>query len=219
MRRALGFSAALLLGMFLLAPVHADDTKWVRGTVTAMSGDSITVKVKGSDMTFTVDKDTKVIAKGAGTKTEMAKEEGKAGVPLSDIVKVGGAVEVHYHDMGDMKHAAEVRSIPSAGEGASSEDKPMMPKAMTADGTVSAVADDSITIKSGDQEWTFTVDEKTKVIGTGAGTMAREMKAKGEKTTLTSFVSTGGMVTVTYHDMGATKHAAEIKVTRKGPAS
>src|SRR5919205_650947 len=44
----------------------------------------------------------------------------------------------------------------------------------TTSGTVSSVSGSSLSVKSGKEDMTFTVDEKTDVIGTGVGTKARE---------------------------------------------
>jgi len=38
-------------------------------------------------------------------------------------------------------------------------------------------------------------------------------KAEGKSGRLTDFVKVGDAVSVSYHDMGATKHAASIRVT------
>src|SRR5262245_30214476 len=79
--------------------------KRAQGTVGAVAADSVTVKVSGKDMTFTVDSATKVVAKGAGTKS--AASGGK--MTISDAVGMGDRVTVTYHDMDGKMHASEVR--------------------------------------------------------------------------------------------------------------
>ena len=69
-----------------------------------------------------------------------------------------------------------------------------------------------------DAEWTFTIDKDTKVVGKGASTKTAEMKKEGKTTTITDFVKEGDQVRVSYHDMGATKHAANVTVTASIPA-
>ena len=49
----------------------------------------------------------------------------------------------------------------------------------------------------------------------GASHKTEAMKSEKKATQITDFVSTGDNVTVRYHDMGATKHAASVRVTRK----
>ena len=77
------------------------------GSVTAVATDSLTVKAKGAETIFTVDKDTAVVAKGARTKSLELKAEGKA-TKLTDFVKVGDAVTVTYKD-GATKLATNIR--------------------------------------------------------------------------------------------------------------
>jgi hypothetical protein len=84
-----------------------------QGTVSAVSPESITVKGKADTMTFMIDKDTSVTAKGATHKSLALKADGKATV-LTDFVKMGDTVTVAYHDMGSMKHAARINVTAAA---------------------------------------------------------------------------------------------------------
>ena len=77
------------------------------GMVTAVKADSLTVKGKTAEWTFTIDKDSVVIAKGASHKNLALKAENKMPM-LGDFVKNGDTVTVTYHDMGSMKHAARI---------------------------------------------------------------------------------------------------------------
>jgi hypothetical protein len=85
-------------------------------------------------------------------------------------------------------------------------------KTLTAVGAVTKVANDSLTIKVKTAEMTFTIDKETTVIAKGATTKSLALKAEGKSTTLMNFVKVGDSVTVSYHDLGATKHAANIRV-------
>jgi len=60
---------------------------------------------------------------------------------------------------------------------------------------------------SGGKEMTFTVDGSTKFVGKGLGT-----KARTGKLTAPDAVSMNDNVSVTYHDMGGTLHAATVRV-------
>jgi hypothetical protein len=53
--------------------------------------------------TFTIDRDTKVVGKGAGT----ASRAGKVTAP--DLIAAGDRVSVSYHRSGESLHAAEIR--------------------------------------------------------------------------------------------------------------
>lgn len=86
---------------------------------------------------------------------------------------------------------------------------------MKAAGVVSAVASNSLVIKADSGEHTFTVDAKTEVIASGAGTATRAKKAAGEKTTITDFVAVGDTVAVSYTEAGGTRTAKSVRVTAK----
>jgi hypothetical protein len=189
---------------------YAQETKTAKGTVTAVSADSITVKAGAQDMKFTVDSSTAVTATGAGTKTRKAAAEGKK-PGITELLTAGTPVEVKYHDQGGTLHAASIRAIASAGEGGGGvmADKPA---AKTASGTVKSVSASSLVISEGGKDMTFTVDKDTKVIGKGLGTKGA---SSGGKLAITDAVSSGDSVSVTYHDMGGTMHAATVRVTPK----
>jgi Domain of unknown function (DUF5666) len=212
--------AALALGALVVAgwsttPAFAQDTKTARGSVTALAADSVTVKVQSVDMKFVVDGKTTVEARGAGTKSKAAQAAGMAGPKLGDVVKVGDAVEVSYHDMGGTLHAAKIRAVASPGPATAAA-----AASKTSNGTVKSVSPTSMSISGtagggATFDQTFTIDAKTKVVGKGAGTAAA---AKGGKIAITDLVATGDKVTVRFHDMGGTLHAAEVRVTTKAAA-
>jgi hypothetical protein len=83
-------------------------------------------------------------------------------------------------------------------------------KSMTASGTVKSVTGTALTIASGGKDMTFTVDGSTKFVGKGLGT-----KARTGKLTAPDAVGTDDAVSVTYHDMGGTLHAASVRITNK----
>ena len=86
-------------------------------------------------------------------------------------------------------------------------------------GTVSSVSNNSLTVKASSGEQTFTIDDKTKVVGAKMGRKAAAMKKAGEKTVITEFVETGDMVNVRYMDDAGAKKASEVRVTKKAKAS
>jgi hypothetical protein len=212
---AVPLAALLLVGW--LTPVTAQETKSARGTVTAMAGDSLTVKAGEKEMKFTIDAKTTVTAEGAGTAAREAEKAGKAGLRLSDVVKVGDAVEVSYHEMGGTLHAARVRRVASAGPGGgTTSDQRAETRTETANGTVDSVTTTALTISGSSGggasfKQNFTLDANTKLVAEGAGTAA----AKTGKLVITEFVRPGDQVTVIYHKMGTTLHAAEVRVRQK----
>jgi hypothetical protein len=206
-QRLLVASAAVLAVCLSVATDARADDKWVKGKVTALSGETLTVTVQGKAMTFTVTKDTDVVARGAGTRTEAARKEGRAGVALDQLIKVGDGVEVHYTESGTTLHATEIRGGVSVGSGSMS--------GSSARGTVTAVTASSLSVRSGDRDVTYSIDKDTRVIGEGVGTITEQRKKAGQTTAFTDLVSVGDSVSVNYHDMGASRHASEVRIRQK----
>ena len=192
----------------------AQDSSKTRGTVSALSGDSVSVKVRDQEMKFRVDAKTVVEAKGAGTKGRQAEAAGQAGPKLSEVVKTGDAVEVTYVDApSGALRATHIRSILSVGNTGDAK-----PSDMVSNGTVKSVTANAITISgSSGAGATFTqsfnIDPSTKVIAKGAGTAAA---AKGGKLVLTEAVAAGERVSVSYHEGGGALQASEVRVITKG---
>jgi hypothetical protein len=196
--------AVLAIATLLVLPLASNaQEKWVRGPITVVGGSAITVQAADGPMAFTVTDSTDIIAPGAGTATREAQKMGKAGATLDRIFKAGDIVEVHYTEAGGKMTATEIRS---AGGAATAPAEPK--KGSSARGTVTAISDASITVK-GDAEWTFTIDQKTAVVGHGLGTAMREATAKGAPTPATTFIKVKDQVTVRFTG----KHADEIHVT------
>jgi len=197
------------------SPALAQATKTVKGSVTNVGANTITVAVAGKDMTFNVDVKTTVVARGAGTKAKAAEAAGKTGPGVAEVLKAGDAVEVVYHEAG--MHADTVRGIasvpPPPPAPKAAEDQKT--KAATESGVVSAVSGTTLTIKGKAGETTFTVDSKTVVSGTGFGTAGRKITDAGGKPTLGEFLHSGDSVSVTYHDTGVAKMATNVRVTKK----
>jgi hypothetical protein len=82
----------------------------------------------------------------------------------------------------------------------------------TVSGTVSAVTADSLTVKTKDAELKLMVDDKTKVVGKGAGTEAAKAKDEKKPLHVTDLVKSGDGVQVTYDD--ATKHVSEVRLAQ-----
>jgi hypothetical protein len=192
----------------------AQDSSKTRGTISALGGDSITVKVRDQEMKFGVDTKTVVEARGAGTKGRQAEAAGKAGPKLGEVVKTGDAVEVTYVDAaGGALRATHIRAISSVGNTGDAK-----PSEMISNGTVKAVTANGISISGssgGGATFTqaFVIDPTTKVVAKGAGTAG---SASGGKITLTQAVAVGDRVSVSYHEVAGAPHASEVRVVMKG---
>jgi len=189
----------------------AQQTQTVRGTVTAVSDSSLTIDAAGKTMTFTVSKETKVTAHGAGTMQRQAEAAGKTGIAFSQAIKTGDRVEVEYREADGKMEATSVLS------GLSESAMEPGSGTMRATGTVSAVEASKLTIKASSGEMTFAITKDTDVIGTGIGTKTRELKAQGKAPTLADLVGAGDSVEVTYTGSGMDMTASSIRVTRQAP--
>jgi hypothetical protein len=190
--------------------VTAQTSKVARGTVAAIAGPSLTVKVGEQDMKFSVDSKTTVLARGAGTKAARAAAAGKGGPHLEELLQNGQAVAVTYTNTAGALHATEIKAIAKTPSAASAGES------HHSTGVVKSMGNDWITISghtgpaSFDQ--TFKIDPATKIFAKGAGTAAA---AKGGKTAFTDVLKAGDHVTVAYRKQGDALHASDVHVTQK----
>lgn len=99
-----------VFGAFTPWVALAADTKTAKGTISAVTGDSVTVKGDNAqEMTFKVDAKTKVVGKGGTTATREAQQKGEAGPKLSDVLKSGDQVEVKYTEAAGVMTASDIR--------------------------------------------------------------------------------------------------------------
>jgi len=90
------------------------------------------------------------------------------------------------------------------------QEKKAAAKTMSASGRVKSVSGNSLVVTSGAKDMTFTVDSSTKFTGKGLST---KTQAAGGSIAATDAVHESDMVTVSYHDMAGTMHAASVRVT------
>jgi uncharacterized protein DUF5666 len=203
--------ALLIVGGGLASQAAAQETKSARGTVTAMGGDSITVKAAERELKFTVDAKTVLTASGAGTAERKAEAAGKPGPRLADFVKTGDAVSVTYQETGSTMRATHIQRVSSAGGGSMSGDR-----SESSNGRVDSLSGSTLVISgtagSGSFKQSFAVDATTRVIAMGASTAAA---ATGGKVAIADFVGIGDQVTVSYRKAGSGLHADEVRVRAK----
>jgi hypothetical protein len=199
-----------LVAALVAAPALAAPTKWVRGPVTAMTGDSVTVTVKGEAATYKVDSNTVLVARGAGT----AQAQGGKGIKLADFVKVGQYVEVRYTETAGAKVASEVRPLMAEEESASKEQGATVSGNTSTAGSIVSIVADSIVISADGKDLKFTVTPKTTVLGPGMGTKARELKEQGKPSVITAFLGPKDQVVV-YYTEGPSPTATSIRLLMK----
>ena len=214
-RVLLGVTFAVLSMISWSAPYAlAEDMKVARGTVVDMGGNWLTVKVRDQQLKFAVDAKTIVEARGGSTKSREAAASGKPGPKLNDVLRIGQAVAVTYHEMNGSPHASHVRVVSSVTDGAATSSEP---EALTTSGTVQSVGSNSITISGaggGGASFTqtFMIDDRTKVYAKGAGTAAA---AQGGRLPFSQVVGSGDKVNVSYHKMDGALRASDVRVTMK----
>jgi hypothetical protein len=81
-------------------------------------------------------------------------------------------------------------------------------KAMSASGTVKSVSGNQLVVTSAGKDMTFMLDGSTKFTGKGLTT-----KSKGAPMAATDAVHEGDKVSVSYHDMNGSMHAASVRIT------
>jgi hypothetical protein len=211
MRFGVAVVAFALVASLVFAPVASAQTKWVRGTVVSVAGDTLVVKAEGKDWTFKVDKSTVLTARGAGKAQQQAEAKGAAGVKFADFVKAGMGVEVHYKEAAGVLTATDVHSGLTPTESAAPE-----PTAGgSTRGTITAIGAASVTVKAADKDWVFAVDPQTTVRGQGLGTITQKFKAEGKMPTVGDLVAVNDEVVVYFKDAASAKRATEIRVLRK----
>ena len=87
------------------ASAAADPEKIASGTVKAVSLSQLTLESGGKDLTFAINGDTDVLARGATKTTKAA--GGKT--TIADFVHNGDAVSITYHESGGTRTASQVR--------------------------------------------------------------------------------------------------------------
>jgi hypothetical protein len=82
----------------------------------------------------------------------------------------------------------------------------------SARGNVTAIGVASVSVKAGERELTFTVDQKTVLTASGAGTASRRADAANKPgPTIADFVKVGDAVDVEYQEMGPSMRATNIR--------
>jgi hypothetical protein len=103
-------SLTLIVVLIVAAGVAAADgkSKSILGSVKSVSGGSFVVDTDKGAMTFAIDAHTKILAKGASTKTKEKKDAGQGALLITDVVHVGDQVLVRYTEAGATFTASEV---------------------------------------------------------------------------------------------------------------
>ena len=197
---AMGLAIVGVLGTAAL--VSAQD-KDAQGSVTAVSDSSLTISSGARSMTFVVDRNTKLEVKAAARQTRQVGSGNARGATMTQYIKVGNPVLVHYKEADGRLTALSVRPVSTAGDESATE------AIKVANGTVKAVSLSQVTLASQGKDLTFAITKDTDVLARGA---TKTTKAAGGKTTIADFVHSGDDVSIRYLEQGGTMTASEVRV-------
>ena len=195
--RLIGFVLAAVAVMPLGA--RAQEYRWVSGEVTALTDGAVAVYVADPDLnlTFALDQSSVVFAKGAGAWVHPPEQTHRK---LSNIVRIGDTVEVHYTRQGPRNHAGLIftagTTVQQAGR--------------SLGGRVWAVSARSLTVEADGREYTFAVAPTTRMIGPGFG--SRQSPGGKQAPRFTDLVVRNDILLVYFRMDGATMLATEIRM-------
>jgi len=189
----------------------AAQTKEIRGSAVAVSDSSLTVKAGEQTLSFAINRDTLVEAKGARTRTRQAEAVGKSpAIKVTDYVKAGDPVLVSYRQADGRNLALTVRPISSVGtSGAAAAEH-----AKNVQARVKSINGNALILDQDGHDLTFAIDRDTDVLAVGG---TRATKKAGGSQPITNLVHTGDIVRVEYREAGGSMKALEIQV--KGRAT
>ena len=195
--------AASIIGILASAQPAQAQSREARGTVTAVTDASLTMKAGAEELTVFVDSDTHLNVRR--TERDIQKEQpGHPSPRVNSFFQPGQAVLVRYRVEKGRNMATDISRIGSAGEGSISN-----PAKISA-GKVKLVTPSQLVIDEGGHELSFGITGDTNVLVKGA---SKATKAAGGSTPITTFVHTGDTVSVSYHEAGAKMMASEVRVT------
>ena len=194
----LGVTIAVV-GMVTSARPASAQTKEARGSVTAVTDSTMTVKSGAQELTFYVDGQTHLEVRTSARDVQQAQPNSKPRV--NSFFEAGNAVLVRYREENGRNHALNIERVGSAGPGPGAS--------KIADGKVKSVSASHMTITSDGHDVTFAITGDTDVLAKGA---SKATKAAGGGTPLTTFVHSGDTVSVTYKEAAGAITASEIRV-------
>ncbi|HEY7444738.1 MAG TPA: hypothetical protein VH701_20070 [Vicinamibacterales bacterium] len=101
---------AFVLGVLAAAAQESASAKsqTAIGSVKSVSGASFVLDAANKEMSFNVDENTYILAKGAGTKTRAKRAAGQGGLTIADVVHQGDGVVVKFVNAGRSFLATEI---------------------------------------------------------------------------------------------------------------
>jgi hypothetical protein len=179
-------------------------TKEARGTVSGVAEQSVTVKVGAQELTFFVDRETRLEVRSADKEFQQAKAP-TARPRVNDYFAPGNIVLVRYEDVSGRHHALDIQRASTTGAGGGSISEP----ARIAAGKVKAITASQLTLEANGGASVFAITGDTGVLKKGA---TKATKAAGGSTPITTFVRPGDSVSISYSDRAGVATASEVRV-------
>jgi hypothetical protein len=198
----LGIGATILGGLAVARPSDAQ-VREARGTITAVTDTTLSVKAGTQELTVFVDGDTRLNVRRAVRELQQA-QPGPRGARVNNFFEPGQAVMVRYREENGRNHALDIGRVGSAGDGGSISEPEKI-----SDGKVTSVTSSHLTIDNNGRAMTFGITSDTEVLARGA---SKATKAAGGSTSITTFVHEGDVVSISYHETSAKMMASEVRV-------
>jgi hypothetical protein len=199
----LGIGVTMVGVLATAQPVDAQ-AKEARGTITAVTDSTISIKAGAQEMTFFVDSRTHLEVRTAQRDLQKAQPGGPS-PRVNSFFETGQVVLIRFEEEKGRNHALDISRVGSTGGGGGSVSNPDK----ISEGKVKAVTASQLIIDAGGRDMTFAITGNTNVLAKGASTAT---KAAGGSTAITTFVHMGDSVSVSYKDEGGKMVASEVRV-------
>lgn len=184
-------------------------SKEIRGSAVAVSDSFLSVKAGEQTLSFVINRDTLVEAKGASTRTRRAESAGSSpAIKVTDYVKPGDPVLVSYRAADGKNLALAVRPISAVGTTGAAADSTKNMQAK-----VKSISGNALILDQNGRDVRFTLDRETDVLAIGA---TRATKKAGGSVPITDLVHAGDLVWVEYLEAAGSMKAVEIQVRMRG---
>lgn len=184
-------------------------SKEIRGSAVAVSDSFLSVKAGEQTLSFVINRDTLVEAKGASTRTRRAESAGNSpAIKVTDYLKPGDPVLVSYRAADGKNLALTVRPISAVGTTGRAADSTKNIQAK-----VKSISGNALILDQNGRDVRFTLDRETDVLAIGA---TRATKKAGGSVPITDLVHAGDLVWVEYLEAAGSMKAVEIQVRMRG---
>jgi hypothetical protein len=193
---------ASILGVLAIARPADAQVREARGTITAVTDTTLSMKAGAQELTVFVDGETHLDVRAAARDVQKAQTSRPR---VNNFFEPGQAVLVRYREENGRNHALDIGRVGSAGPGGGSVSE----AEKIFEGKVKMVTASQLIIDDNGRELTFGITGDTNVLAKGA---TKATKAAGGSTPITTFVHTGDAVSITYREAGAKMMASEVRV-------